>query len=215
MFFLGGLQGLLGWYMVKSGLVNNPHVSQYRLTAHLGAAVLIYGYMFWVALGLLSQESKRVTQTEVARYRKTSLFITSLVVLMILTGGFVAGTRAGQIFNTFPLMAGGFIPPGMFMMDPLYINFFENKATIQFDHRIIAYALTGLVLFFWFSIYKNKVTRRLRLTAHLLLAMLVIQVTLGISTLLLVVPVTLGVAHQGGAIILFTIALTISHQLRK
>jgi len=214
MFLLGGLQGVLGWYMVKSGLVDNPRVSQYRLTAHLGAAVLIYGYIFWVAFGLLSEKVFSATAAEVSRYRTMAILITVVIVLMILTGGFVAGTRAGFVFNTFPLMYDNFVPPGLFAMEPAYINLFENVATIQFNHRIIAYTLIALVLFFWFSIYKNAVTSRLRFTAHLLLAMLVIQVSLGISTLLLVVPVPLAVAHQGGALVLFTVSLAITYLLK-
>jgi len=215
MFLLGGLQGLLGWYMVKSGLVDNPRVSQYRLTAHLGAAVLIYGYILWVALGLLENSARRVTLHEVDHFRKLALVVTTVIIIMILSGGFVAGTRAGYVFNTFPLMYEYFIPPGMFAMEPWYMNLFENLATIQFNHRMIAYAVIVLILILWFRIFNKAVTPGLRLASHLLLLMMMIQITLGISTLVLVVPVALGVAHQGGAILLLTISLVLTHKLRK
>jgi cytochrome c oxidase assembly protein subunit 15 len=133
---------------------------------------------------------------------------------MILSGGFVAGTDAGFVFNTFPLMYDHFAPPGMYEMSPFYINWFENVATIQFNHRIIAYILCLMIPAFWFMAKRYQLAKSSKMIINLFLAMLVVQVALGISTLLLVVPVTLGVMHQGGALILLSLALLVNHELR-
>ncbi|MBE9562518.1 MAG: COX15/CtaA family protein, partial [Proteobacteria bacterium] len=133
MFILGGLQGLLGWYMVKSGLVDNPHVSQYRLTAHFGLAVIIYGYIFWVAIGLLFPGKN--TKHSLTNF---SVITTSLIFITMLSGGFVAGLKAGWFFNTFPLMNGQWIPEGILSLEPLWRNFFEDILTVQFNHRLLA-----------------------------------------------------------------------------
>ena len=214
MFMLGGLQGLLGWYMVKSGLVNNPHVSQYRLTAHLSAAIAIYGYILWVALGFISPLPRNTSASGINGIRKFSILITCVIAIMIISGGFVAGTRAGLAYNTFPLMAGYFFPPGLFNLEPFYLNLFEDLTTIQFNHRIIAYLLCILIPLFWFKARVYSLSNRTRLSLNLLLLMLVIQVTLGISTLLLAVPVALAATHQAGALVLLTLALLVNHQLR-
>ncbi len=215
MFVLGGLQGLMGWYMVKSGLINDPRVSQYRLTAHLGLAVAIYAYMFWVALGLLYPKMNKVREESVRKLGRLSLTITTLIIITILSGGFVAGTHAGFAFNTFPLMNGKLIPDGLFEMTPLWHNFFENIITVQFNHRVMATLLFLVVPFFWFKAGKLELHPLANTGRHLLLAALLLQITLGISTLLLVVPVALGAAHQAGAIVLLTSALFVSQQLRR
>lgn len=209
MFILGGLQGLLGWYMVKSGLVDNPRVSQYRLTAHLGAAVVIYAYILWVAFGLLSVTSPS-NKTGLKRYAYT---LSGLLFLMILSGGLVAGTRAGFAYPTFPLMGDSFIPPGLFNTNPAWLAIFEDITTVQFNHRIFAYVLFALILSFSFKVLRSGIPGKLRAGTHCLIALLLTQVTLGISTLLLHVPVTLAAAHQGGAIALFTASLFVSRCL--
>ena len=214
MFALGALQGLLGWYMVKSGLVDKPHVSQYRLTAHLIAAMMIYAYMLWTALGLLQPSPSYANQTWSQPLRRFGIGITTMIVIMILSGGFVAGTHAGFILNTFPLMGDHFIPEGLFKLSPLYLNFFENMVTIQFNHRMIAYALSVLIPVFWYLARKNNLTRRSTTILNCFLVMLVIQIALGISTLLLVIPVPLAAAHQGGALLLLTTALLVNHEFR-
>ena len=211
MFILGGLQGLLGWYMVKSGLVDNPRVSQYRLTAHLGAAAIIYAYILWVAFGLLSTRSPS-TSNETG-LKPFAYAVSGLLFLMILSGGLVAGTRAGFAYPTFPLMGDSFIPPGLFNTDPAWLAIFEDITTIQFNHRIFAYILFALILTFSFKLLRSGISGRLRTGAYCLIALLLVQVTLGISTLLLHVPVTLAAAHQGGAIALLTASLFISRCL--
>ncbi len=213
-FLLGGLQGAMGWYMVKSGLVDNPHVSQYRLTAHLGLAFVIYAAMLWVALGLLFPASASQGGDRLRSLRQFSLALTSLIFVMVLSGGFVAGIRAGLAYNTFPLMNGHFIPPEIFMLEPWYRNFFDNMATVQFDHRMIAWMLAFLVPLFWFKSRQLPLSASTRLACNLLLVMLAVQISLGIATLLLVVPLPLAAAHQGGAVLLFTAALWVNHKLR-
>lgn len=214
MFVLGGLQGLLGWFMVKSGLVDHPHVSPYRLTAHLAMAVLIYGYILWVALGLLFASAENDVPTN-RPVRRLGLAVTVTVCVMIFSGGFVAGTKAGFAFNTFPLMNGRLIPEGVLAMKPVWSNFFENIATVQLDHRLIAYILCLMIPFYWYRVQQADVTTRTRAVAHVLLATLALQISLGIATLLLVVPVILAAAHQAGALLVFSAALFMNHELRR
>jgi cytochrome c oxidase assembly protein subunit 15 len=209
------MQGLLGWYMVKSGLIDDPKVSPYRLTSHLLMAFLIYSYILWVALGILRRDQHNTQVDNIAALRRFGKIVTGTLVLMIITGGFVAGTRAGFAYNTFPLMGDSMIPGGMFIMQPFYVNFFENIATVQFDHRLIAYVLFFMVPVFWLKLQKSDVSRYTKRVAHLLMLMLGIQIGLGISTLLLHVPVALGAMHQGGALLLLTIAIMMNHALRR
>lgn len=222
MFVLGGLQGVLGWVMVKSGLVDKPNVSQYRLAAHFTAAILIYSYILWQAWNLLYPVPRNGWAPGIQRLRRLVRWQTALIVLMIISGAFVAGTHAGAIFKTFPDMGGHFIPPGLFAMQPLLLNFFENPTTIQFDHRIIAYAIFALVLYIWWQCRHYTLTNSARRSINLLLIMMLIQVSLGIATLLSEphtvlrggVSVPLAAMHQGGALLLFTIVLYVNHALR-
>ena len=207
MLVLGGLQGLLGWYMVKSGLVNDPKVSQYRLTAHLILAVLIYAYILYVAFGLMLPQTTEKLAASLNRLRKQGIALVVLILVMIMSGGFVAGTHAGFVYNTFPLMKGSFIPEGLFAHQPLWRNFFENELTVQFDHRMIAYSLCVLIPFYCWRILQTSNDKTVRLAAAMFIGMLVIQVSLGISTLVLHVPVPVAVSHQGGALLLLTAAI--------
>ena len=216
MFILGGLQGLLGWYMVKSGLVNNPHVSQYRLTAHLMSAIVIYGFILWTILDLGSHKTYQPLATSQSRrWRIGSLMLIGLLLLTIVSGGFVAGLKAGMIFNTFPLMGGQWIPAGIDAMSPWYLNLFENIVTVQFNHRLLT-TVTGLLLLGWYLLGRSKfesseITRSFKLIGM----MVIIQIVLGISTLLMQVPVWLGAAHQAGALLLFTVMLMNVHALSR
>ena len=211
MFVLGGLQGLLGWYMVKSGLVDNPHVSQYRLTAHLGLAIVIYAYMFNVALELW-HGGKRSMLVSSGLQRAMTL-LSALVFITILSGGFVAGLKAGFAYNTFPLMNGHWVPEVIFMQDPWWRNLFENIATVQFDHRLLATLVFVSVILIWLVSLRQTLTAAVHTGMHLLLAAALLQVTLGISTLLLHVPVPLAAAHQAGALLLFTVALYVRQRM--
>jgi cytochrome c oxidase assembly protein subunit 15 len=214
-FLLGALQGALGWYMVQSGLVDDPRVSHYRLTAHLVLAFAIYAAMLWIAVDLLNPVvAPESAGPSACRVRRLAWAVTALVVAMVVTGGFVAGIRAGFAYNTFPLMNGRWVPPEIFMIEPWYLNFFNNMATVQFDHRMGAWLLALAVPWLWLEAGRASLPRGARLLTHLLLAAIAVQIALGIATLLLVVPVALGTAHQAGALAVFTFALALNHALR-
>jgi len=210
-FALGALQGLLGWYMVQSGLVDDPRVSQYRLAAHLGLAFLIYAAMLWIALGLLFRRAQAGTSPR--GLHGFALALTALIFLMVLSGALVAGIRAGLAYNSFPLMNGRVVPQEIFAIEPWYLNFFSNMATVQFDHRAIAWVLALLVPWFWLRVRRAAAPPRARLAASLLLAALALQIALGIATLLLVIPVPLAAAHQAGALLVFSASLFAVHSL--
>lgn len=211
MFALGGLQGLLGWYMVQSGLIDNPAVSQYRLVAHLLAAFLIYAYMFWVALSLIYPASGDRPHPW---YRKT-LSLAVLVTVTVMSGGFVAGLKAGKIYNTFPMMGDYWVPPGMFALEPWWRNFFDNMATVQFDHRLLAITTFFVIIVYWSRARSAEIPARIRKGVNALLHTAVLQVAVGITTLLLVVPVPLAALHQAVAMLLFTVAMYLCHGMRR
>ena len=204
LFFLGGCQGLLGWYMVKSGLVDRPDVSQYRLTAHLGLAVLLYGYMVWLILKLASPNRSIPPMAS-----WWPLGLAALVYLMILSGGFVAGTDAGFSYPTWPLMGDSFIPPTLYAEG--WISAFEQVTTIQFNHRMFAYGLTLLLVTVAFTSGRGTGDGRVRLGAWAMVAALFLQVALGISTLLTHVAIPVAAAHQGGSVLLLTAVLFFAH----
>jgi cytochrome c oxidase assembly protein subunit 15 len=210
MFLLGGMQGLLGWFMVKSGLIDNPHVSQYRLTAHLGLAVLIYAWMLHVALGLWFRDRGRISVPQGTH--RAIIALLGLVFLTMLSGGFVAGLKAGLAYNTFPLMDGHLVPATIFLLEPTWRNFFENIATVQFDHRVLATLVFTSVLALWLWSWRLPLAGVRRAGFHVVLAAAALQVTLGISTLLLHVPVALAAAHQAGALLLFTTLLFLNQR---
>ncbi|WP_435217572.1 COX15/CtaA family protein [Luminiphilus sp. nBUS_07] len=204
LFVLGGCQGLLGWYMVKSGLVDRPDVSQYRLTAHLGLAVLVYGYMVWLILQITSPHRQIVGGHSVKFYA-----LAALVYLMILSGGFVAGTDAGYSYPTWPLMGDHLIPPSIYAEG--WISAFEQVTTIQFNHRLFAYGLVLLVASIAITNFRGSSDPRVKWGAVALSLALVCQVTLGVSTLLTHVAVPIAAAHQGGAVVLLTAVLFFTH----
>lgn len=205
MFVLGGLQGALGWYMVMSGLVTRVDVSQYRLAAHLCAAVLIFGYIFWVALRLHPQD--RPGAAGLPGIKASAAVLVVGLFLQIALGAFVAGIDAGQGYNTWPLMDGAFIPQGLGAMTPAYLNLFENALTVQFDHRVLAYILILWALIHAILAAKRYETGPIPLGAGVLFIAVLAQAALGIATLLMQVPIGLSLAHQGAAIFVFTIAL--------
>ena len=213
-FAVGALQGAMGWCMVQSGLVDDPRVSQLRLTAHLGLAFVIFGAMFWTALSLLRTGTPK-GGTRAASLRRFAYALTAFIFVMVLSGGLVAGIRAGLAYNTYPLMNGHWVPAEIMLIDPWYLNFFNNMATVQFDHRAIAWVLALAVPLLWWRLRASPDTpARARSGANLLLGLLALQVTLGICTLILVVPLPLAAAHQAGALLLFAAALNLAHALR-
>ena len=199
-FLLGALQGALGWYMVRSGLVDDPRVSHFRLTAHLGVALAIFAAEVWIALGLLAPRQEPV--------RKFLGVLPFVVFAMALSGGMVAGLRAGSAYNTFPLMNGHLVPPETFMLAPWWRNFLYNMAAVQLVHRTIFWILLVLVPLAWRQ-------SRATLAGNVLLAAFVLQASLGIGTLLLHVPVPLAALHQAGAVLLFFAALWTAHAGRR
>ena len=208
-FALGALQGALGWYMVASGLVDDPRVSHFRLTAHLGVALAIFAAEFWIALGLLAPSQCAPAPRALGRL---ACALAAIVFVMSLSGGFVAGLRAGYAYNSFPLMNGNWIPPEILMLEPWWKNFLYNMATVQFVHRGIAWLLIVLVPLLWWRAMAAPLAPRQRLASQVLLATLALQVALGIATLLLAVPISLGAAHQGGAVLLLAASLWTAHQ---
>lgn len=211
LFVLGGLQGAMGWYMVKSGLVDDPRVSQFRLTAHLGLALLIHALMLWVATGLLVG-TRAAKASPVARL---ALAFAGLVFAMALTGGLVAGIRAGFAYNTWPLMNGHFFPPEAWMIEPWWRNFGWNMAMVQFVHRTLALVVLACALALAWRVLRDPgSTRASRVAAGALAVAVPAQVALGIATLLAVVPVSLGAAHQGGAVVVLSAAVWLARSLR-
>ena len=213
-FVLGGLQGALGWFMVASGLVDRPGVSQYRLAAHLITAFILYGAIVWLALDLFRATSApRPFNADRKMWRRAASVALTVLVVAI-SGALVAGLHAGLIYNTFPLMDGQVIPKGLMDQQPWYLNFFENIMTVQFDHRILAIALVAKIIGMWVRSRHADLWPRARLLTNAVTGWSLVQAALGISTLLLVVPEPLALAHQTSALVLFTLAICLAHELR-
>jgi cytochrome c oxidase assembly protein subunit 15 len=208
-FALGFAQGLLGWYMVESGLAHRVGVSQYRLVAHLGLALAIYGSILWAALGLVRGEA-----TAGIGWRRAAEAVIALVALTIAAGGFVAGTHAGLVYNTFPLMDGRLLPAGYAGLQPFVRNWFENVAAIQFDHRLLAATTAAAVLLLFAAGIRAPLPAAARIALSALLVATAVQVGFGIASLLFVVPIPLAAAHQAGAVLLLTAAIVFRHTLR-
>ena len=204
---LGALQGAIGWYMVKSGLADRVDVSPYRLALHLGLAVAIFGATLWTLFGLLPDQERRHLATITRRQRHVAVALAALVYLQVLLGALVAGLKAGRTFNTWPLMDGSLVPDGLGQMAPAWRNVFENPALVQFDHRLLAYALLGLALAHAVALNRSADDERVRFSSGLLAALMLGQSALGVWTLLAWVPIHLGIAHQAGALLVFTAAL--------
>jgi cytochrome c oxidase assembly protein subunit 15 len=208
-FVLGALQGALGWYMVESGLEHRIEVSQYRLAAHLFTAIVIYGAILWVAFDLLRQPGSNDRSTrQVVRWGLNLVLL--LVAVTLIAGAFVAGLRGGSIYNTFPMMGDRFMPGEYGALSPLWRNWFENPASAQFDHRVLA-ETTWLVIVLLWAFGRSGATDAARRALDLLAAMATIQAGLGIATLLSVVALPIAVSHQAGAVLLVTAALYARH----
>ncbi len=191
---LGGAQGVMGWVMVKSGLVDTPSVSAYRLAAHLGLAIAIYLSLLWLIL----TRTRRSATDAVTRAWSRGALIAALVT--IASGAFVAGLDAGMTYNTFPLMDGQWVPDGLIAPEAGWANPFENVTMVQFNHRVLA--ILTLIVVLTLALRGRGATGAARTAAYAAGAMAVIQVIIGITTLLLVVPVWAGALHQAGAMVL-------------
>ena len=212
LFALGSLQGAIGWYMVASGLSERISVSQYRLAVHLSLAIVIFAGLLWIAMSLGTREAP--SHSLPSFYRRSAAWIVGLVFLQIVAGAFVAGLKAGNDYNTWPLMDGRFIPQGLGAMSPWWENLFENATAVQFNHRMLAYVLTAVVLWHVWSLLVRLDNSPVRASAMALAGAVVAQVALGIWTLLAHVPLSLGLLHQAGAVTVFGIALWHLHTLR-
>jgi heme a synthase len=252
---LGGLQGALGWYMVESGLAERIEVSQYRLVAHLAAAVALYLAILWVALDLWpsltlpllrsgplplppkrgrgaiaalacpsptkweregpSAERWEGEGAAPAALRRALTALLGLALLTLAAGGFVAGLRAGYIYNTFPLMNGALVPPDYATVSPWYLNPFESLAAAQFDHRALAELTWLAAVGLWLWSLRLDLERPLRGALAAVAVVATLQLSLGIATLLLVVPLPLAVAHQAGALLMVTAILAARHAARR
>jgi heme a synthase len=202
LFVLGAAQGVLGWYMVMSGLVERVSVSQYRLAAHLTLAVVIFAAILWVTLGIGRARGK-VTST---RAGWAGLGLLGLIMVQIAAGGFVAGLRAGLGYNTWPLIDGAIIPAGLAVMEPWWRNLFENALTVQFAHRMLAYAI-ALAALANAAILWRRGPPALASSAMVLAASVVAQSAIGIATLLAQVPMGLALVHQAGGLLVVAAAV--------
>ena len=212
LFLLGAAQGGMGWFMVMSGLVDHPDVSHYRLTAHLGLASLIFAALLWTIFDLSDRTQAPAMVS--ARVRQASYFLMGLIILQILVGGFVAGLNAGFIYTDWPMMGGQFFPPGGMELQPWFHNFLENPATIQFVHRMLGYAILIAGIWLYLISRGEDTDAPLRRGVTLLLVLILLQVAIGILTLLYVVPVHLGAKHQAGGMLVLAAAVYVLHMVR-
>jgi cytochrome c oxidase assembly protein subunit 15 len=228
-FALGGLQGFIGWYMVRSGLAERISVSQYRLAVHMTLAVAILGAVLWVALSLGRTPAGTIKEKPTGtprgpipvpaaglsrRLEAAAAGIAGLVLLQIAAGALVAGLKAGSGWNTWPLMDGALIPQGLDALSPWWLNLFENALAVQFTHRVIAYAVAAAVLWHLWSLRRGERGGAQRRSAIVLAGAVLAQGALGVWTLIAQAPIPLALLHQAGAVALFGVALWHWHGLR-
>ncbi len=211
--FMGGFQGFLGWFMVKSGLIDNPDVSHYRLALHLTFAFITFAYTLWVALDLIYPNKVEV----IIPLRKLARIALVVLILQIIYGGFVAGLNAGLIHNHWPLMSEGkVIHETVWIEQPTLLqNLTEGKSGVQFIHRTLAYFVVGMILFLYFKSKKYSLTTLQIKGLNVLVLFVFAQFILGIFTLLLHVPLWLGLAHQLMAFLLLSAMTFVLHRFSK
>lgn len=213
LFVLGGLQGLMGWYMVKSGLVDRPDVSHYRLAAHLILAMTIFACCVWFINDLMARPWQPIPAQSRGSLLRWLMVFGVLLVVQIIWGAFVAGLNAGFILNTFPLMNGSLLPPNGWSQDPLLINLVENLATVQWVHRVVATVLLIGAITLFFKIRRDPALERFRRWGLGLMLLLVLQYSLGVTTLLTHVKTGIAVTHQATALVIVGFLLTFLHQV--
>ncbi|WP_264730958.1 COX15/CtaA family protein [Wolbachia endosymbiont (group A) of Sphaerophoria taeniata] len=203
----GALQAFAGWYMVKSGLVTEPHVSHYRLALHLLLALIVFALLSYQFFDyqIRPKQTKLKISSDTIYYTG---MILALIVIQIIFGAFVAGLNAGLIYNTFPLMDGQIVPEDLFFLHPIWLNIFENRATVQFIHRALALLIIALVVILT---VKNASVK----PVYIMLLSVIIQIILGVITLLLHIPIAIAIAHQVFSFILFGSSLYFLCYLRK
>lgn len=210
---LGIGQGLMGWFMVQSGLIDIPEVSHYRLAAHLLLAFIIFGCCIWFALDLRDRnQNKSVSNGELKTWLNVFL---AVLLLQVVWGAFTAGLQAGHIYNSFPKMYQFWIPPEMFLTEPLILNFLQNMTTVQWTHRLLGTILGIMVIAMWGRTFLLKTTKEDKKWMLALFTTVLLQYAVGVFTLMYHVPVWLGVLHQAMAMILFGVALGTRHRFKK
>jgi len=202
MFVFGIIQGIYGWYMVKSGLIDNPHVSHYRLAGHLVLAFWLMAFILWTALDINRHSFKKGSLYNLQKLKPVMHWIIAVIMLQIVYGAFTAGLKAGYGWNTFPKMEGQWIPGGLFPLSPWWINLLEHNFTVQFIHRILGCWLCMLIPGFWRYSRGFDLTPQQDFAITAFMNIVILQFVLGILTLIWVVPVWLGVLHQAGAFVL-------------
>jgi cytochrome c oxidase assembly protein subunit 15 len=215
LFALGGLQGLMGWYMVSSGLVDRPEVSHYRLAAHLLLAITIFGCCVWFANDLLARPSRLITPESRGFMLLALMGLGALLAIQIFWGALVAGLKAGFIYGTFPLMDGSLLPPNGWVLDPVLLNLVENMATVQWVHRVLATVLLIGAIVFFVKVRREPELVRFQRGSGALAALIVLQYGLGVTTLLTHVEIPIAVSHQLTALLIVGVLLTLLHQVLR
>ena len=211
-FLLGAAQGVLGWWMVQSGLEGaRVAVSQYRLAAHLGLAIILFGYVLWTAFEIMA--ARRSSVAGASRFRLWVMMFAGLLFVQMLLGAFVAGLDAGQAFSSWPTYAGAWIPMGLYDLAPWWINHFENHALVHFQHRMLGYAVAIAAVWLFMSIRRIGPDKPLRLAGVHVAALTALQIALGIVTVVSGVALPLAALHQIVALALFACALWWAHTL--
>ncbi len=215
LFALGGLQGLMGWYMVSSGLVDRPDVSQIRLATHLLLAVTIFGCCIWFANDLRSRRAITISLRPRELLRKALLAIGALLGIQIFWGGLVAGLKAGLSFATFPLMDGSLLPPNGWKLNPIPVNLVENPATVQWMHRLLATLLLAGVIALFAMVRRSRELRPFRTWSAAMMGVILVQYALGVATLLSHVLIGLAIIHQLVALLAVGVLLTFLHRVMR
>ncbi|MFZ7145675.1 MAG: COX15/CtaA family protein [Bacteroidota bacterium] len=213
LFLLGGIQGFLGWFMVSSGLAERTSVSHIRLAIHLMFAFITFAFTFYYGLELIYTEKRESIQNKKLSALNKLVFV--VLSIQIIYGAFVAGLHAGKIHNTFPLMSGQVIPTGMSVMQPTWLNIFDNPVTVQFIHRFLAFTLLFLVAWFYIESGKEKLNNFQKKGIHILIAAIGIQFLLGVITVLTQANIVMASIHQIGAFFLFSSSIYLLFHFRK
>jgi heme a synthase len=213
LFGLGGLQGLMGWYMVQSGLVDEPDVSHLRLGAHLVLAVTIFSFCIWFANDLLDRAPQRIASSTRTWLRRSLIGLGALLGTQIFWGALVAGLKAGFIYPTFPLMDGSLLPPDGWRMDPAIVNLIDNMVTVQWFHRVLATVLLAAAIALYIKVRSSVENARFQRLSAALLVLISLQYALGVATLLTHVRIDLAVTHQVHALVIVAVLLTFLHQV--
>ncbi len=214
LFALGGFQGFLGWFMVKSGLTENVHVSHYRLAIHLISAFTVFGFTFWYALDIAATPTLKGENAPKSPFRDLGLMLLAVVVLQIIYGAFVAGLKSGYGYPTWPKMGDQWVPDDITSLEPIWKNFLEGPTGVQFIHRYIAYVVVLIVGILFYRVRKMGASPVQKKIINALGIIVLAQFILGVITLLYGVPIIIAVLHQTGAFFLFATTLLLIHRLR-